>query len=407
MNRNVLDVLYERGFVKDISSEENLRRLLDQPTSVYFGCDATASSFHVGNQVGMMALAWFQRCGHRPIIVMGGGTTMVGDPSGRSSERPMLSPSEIDTNVRRLRRQFARFVDFDRGASQVDNADWLVALNLVEFLRDVGSKFSVNQMLAHETYKVRLDAGGLTMLELSYQLLQAYDFLHLYRTDGCRLQIGGSDQWANILAGVDLIRKSESAQAFALVWPLITTSSGAKMGKTAARAVWMDREQLSPYEYYQFWINTEDADVERFLALFTFLPMHEVQRLASLQGADLRSAKETLAFEVTAIVHGQDEAERARAASRVLFGTVNAEPEPTHALPAERFAMGLGLIDLVVEIGLISSKREARRLLEQGGLSLNGQTISSDRPVTSEDLSGKGRLTIRAGKKRHAAIQAE
>jgi tyrosyl-tRNA synthetase len=354
----------------------------------------------------MMTLAWLQKYGHRPIALMGGGTTMVGDPSGRTSERPIMTREAIAANAERLRPQFARFVDFDQGAMMLDNSDWLLGLDLIDFLRDVGSKFTINHMLAHETYKVRLEQGGLSFLELSYQLLQAYDFLHLFRTCECAFQVGGSDQWANILAGVDLIRRSERTEAFGLVWPLITTSSGAKMGKTADGAVWLDPDLLSPYEYYQFWINTEDADVERFLALFTFLPMEDVKRLGAFEGADLREAKEKLAFEVTTIVHGPEAAEQARAASRALFGGRGSlEAAPSTSISRSRLEGGINVADLVTETGLFPSKREARRQIAEGGLSLNGARIdSSDRLVGVSDLDGNAGLLLRAGKKKYLRV---
>lgn len=403
----VLDVLVERGFVKDVSNLDGLRDLLQAPATVYYGCDATAVSFHVGNQVGMMTMAWLQRYGHHPIALMGGGTTMVGDPSGRTAERPIMSQEAIAANAARLRMQFGGFIDFDRGATLLDNSAWLLDLNLVDFLRDVGSKFTVNHMLAHETYRVRLEQGGLSFLEFSYQLLQAYDFLHLFRTSYCRFQIGGSDQWANILAGVDLIRRSEASEAFALVWPLVTTSSGAKMGKTAAGAVWLDPDLLSPYEYYQFWMNTDDADVERFLALFTFLPMPEVRRLGSRQGADLRDSKEVLAYEATSIVHGVEQAESARQTSHALFaGEGSVESAPGVELKRSVLEGGLKVIDLTTEAGLCPSKREAMRQIKAGGLSVNGNRIESpDTTLTLADANQEGVLLLRSGKKKYLLVR--
>lgn len=406
---NVLDVLVERGFVKDVSDMDGLRRLLETPAVVYYGCDATATSFHVGNQVGMMTLAWLQRYGHTPIVLMGGGTTMVGDPSDKMAQRPIMSQEAIAANVERLRPQFSRFVDFSAGALMLDNSSWLLPLKLIDFLREIGSRFSVNRMLSHETYRSRLEHGGLTFLEFTYQLLQAYDFLHLYRSEGCRIQVGGSDQWGNIVAGVDLIRRSEGVEAFGLVWPLITTSGGAKMGKTASGAVWLDPSLLSPYDYYQFWINTEDADVERFLALFTFLPMEEIKRIGSLEGADLRRAKEILAFEATSIVHGEQAAREAQAASRALF-SIGEVPDgaPTVEYDRDRLMQGIGVLDFVTEVGLIESKREARRIIEQGGLTLNGSPVQSpDRALGPADLNGGDSLLLRVGKKRYLRVRAQ
>jgi tyrosyl-tRNA synthetase len=407
---SVLDLLRERGFVKDTTDEAALRQLLSRPATVYWGCDATATSFHVGHQLGMMAAAWLQRYGHRIIILMGGGTTMVGDPSGKTSERPIMSLEQIQGNERKLQPQFERFLRFgDDGAMMVDNAAWLLKLNLIDFLRDVGSRVTVNHMLQHETYRQRLEEGGLTFLEFSYQLMQGYDYVHLFRTHGCRLQIGGSDQWANILAGVDLIRRLEKAESSALVWPLLTTSTGTKMGKTASGAVWLDASMLSPYDYYQFWINCDDADVERFLAIFTFLPMDEVKQLGRLQGAELRVAKERLAFEVTSIVHGLDAAQAARDASKALFGAGgDTASVPTQVLSRDSLGTGLSIADLAVQVSLYPSKREAFRKIAEGGLYINDSVVeSAQRPVTPQDLDDSGTLLLRAGKKRFLRVRFE
>jgi tyrosyl-tRNA synthetase len=405
---NVLDVLYERGFVKDVSDEEGLRRVLVRPTTVYCGYDPTGTSLHVGNLISMMMLAWMQRYGHRPIVVLGGGTAMVGDPSGRFEERPILTSEQIQRNLEALRPQFERVIKFDAGALLLNNADWLLPLNLIEFLRDIGSRFSVNQMLSHETYRTRLERGGLSFLEFSYQLLQAYDFLHLYRQYGCVLQIGASDQWANILAGVDLIRRIERAEAFALVSELLTMAGGRKMSKSEGAAIWLSPELTSPYEYYQFWINVDDRDVERFLALFTFLPMDEVRRLASLEGAALRQAKEVLAFEATAIIHGVAAAEQARAASRALFtGEGPLEVAPTVEVSRAQLERGVRVADLLAEIGLVASKREARRVIEQGGVSVNGiRVTAADQLVTLAQLGEDSALLIRVGKKLRQRVRA-
>ncbi|MCL6432447.1 MAG: tyrosine--tRNA ligase, partial [Anaerolineae bacterium] len=315
---NVYDVLVERGFIYQVTDEAGLREALEAPLTLYCGYDPTAPSLQAGNLATIMLLMHMQRHGHRVIVLVGGGTTLIGDPSGRATARPILSPEVIAENQESIRQQLARFLDFSDGrALMLNNADWLTRLNYIEFLREIGRHFSVNEMLAAEAYRQRLEAG-LTYLEFSYRLLQAYDFLYLYRNYGCVLQVGGSDQWGNITAGVDLIRREEGVQAFGLVIPLLTTSSGVKMGKTEAGTIYLAADRTSPYEFYQFWINTEDADVARFLAIFTLLPMEEVRRLGSLTGADLRLAKEVLAFEVTRLVHGQRAAEEARAASQVL-----------------------------------------------------------------------------------------
>ncbi len=403
---NVLDTLIERGYVQDISDADGLRRALEQPLTLYCGYDPTAASFHVGNLLSIMMLAYFQRAGHRPIAVVGGGTGMVGDPSGKTTQRPMLTLEEIERNLQRLQLQLERYLDLsgDR-ALIVNNADWLLPLNYVTFLRDVGRHFSVNQMLAAETYKTRLETG-LSFIEFNYMLLQAYDFLHLYRTQHCLLQIGGSDQWANCLAGADLIRRTEGAEAFVLTAPLLTTSSGQKMGKTERGAVWLDPELTSPYEYYQYWINVDDRDVERLLALYTFLPLEEVRALGRLEGADSRIAKERLAFEATALTHGQAAAEEARTAARTLFGGEGdgAEAAPTTHRPAESFRTGVPVVELLVETGLAASKGAARSLILQGGAYINGERVMGPELRVSLDDVRSGALLLRAGKKRYHRV---
>ena len=342
---NVLDVLVERGFVKDISDERGLRAALETPITLYIGFDPTASSLHAGNLLSIMVLAWMQRLGHRPIALVGGGTGLVGDPTGRTTGRPMLTCEQIDDNLAGQKAQLARYLDFSEGrAMMVNNAEWLTKLNYIEFLRDIGVHFSVNQMLATETYKTKLASeAGLSFLEFNYALLQAYDFLHLYQEFGCILQMGGSDQWANSLAGADLIRKVEGGRAYVVVTPLITTASGAKMGKSQSDSVWLDADRTSPYQFYQYWINTEDPDVERFLALYTFLPMEEVRRLGQLEGSELRKAKEVLAFEATRLTHGEEAAKEALAASHALFGgdAGSMEGVPTTQMPAGELAEGI------------------------------------------------------------------
>lgn len=404
----VLDVLAERGFVKDVSDRDGLRKALEQPIAVYCGYDATAPSLHIGNQITLMMLSWMQRFGHHPITLLGGGTTMVGDPTGRSKERPLLSPETIAVNIERLRPQMQRFVDFDAGAAILDNSSWLLKLNLVEFLRDVGSKFNVHQMLSFDTYRTRLE-HGLTYLELSYQLLQGYDYLHLFRDRGCLLEIGGSDQWANILAGVDLIRKSEGAEAFALVCPLMTLPGGAKMSKSEGSAIWLSPRLTSPYDYYQYWINAADQDVEGLLSVFTFIPMDEVRRIGRLQGAEMRAGKEFLAYEVTAIVHGKQEADNAREASRALFaGEGSFDSAPTAVLDAKKLEGGLSVVEILEEVKLAPSRREARRLVEQGAVTLNGGSVDTpSRLVTLADFSDDGSMLVRVGKKRFLRVRAE
>lgn len=407
MTSNVIDVLAERGFIEQVSDAEGLRAAAEKPITCYVGFDPSADSFHVGHLVPIMALAHMQRHGHRPIAVMGGGTGMVGDPSGKTEMRQLLDVDRIDANLARLRGQVRRLLDFAGGrALMVNNADWLRPLNYLDFLREIGRHFSVNRMLAAEAYRTRYESeGGLNFLEFNYMLLQSYDFLHLYREMGCILQMGGSDQWGNILSGVDLIRRVEGGQAFAITFPLVTTASGAKMGKTAVGAVWLDAEQVSPFEYYQYWINTEDADVGRFLALFTFLPMERVRELGRLQGADVRQAKEVLAFEATRILHGEEAAAEAQRASRQLFGRgVATEAVPTTELPAGELETGILAPELFERVGLCRSRSEARRLIEQGGAWVNDRQIGSvDERLTSADLE-QGALLLRAGKKRYHRV---
>jgi tyrosyl-tRNA synthetase len=372
------------------------------------GFDPSAPSFHAGSLVPIMALAHMQRHGHRPIAVMGGGTGMVGDPSGKTEMRQLLDVERIDANVANLRSQMARILDFEGGALMVNNGDWLRSLNYLEFLRDIGRHFSVNRMLAAEAYRTRYDSEeGLNFLEFNYMLLQAYDFLHLYRTRGCVLQMGGNDQWGNILAGVDLIRRVAGGQAYAATFPLLTTASGAKMGKTAAGAVWLDPDKVSPYEYYQYWINVEDADVERFLAIFTFLSMDRVRELGRLQGADIRQAKEVLAFEATRILHGEPAAAEARQAARQLFGRgVVTEAVPSSEIDAAVLAEGVPAPELFQQVGLCRSRSEARRLIQQGGAYLNEEAVESvDTLITDANLDD-GALLLRAGKKRYHRVVA-
>jgi tyrosyl-tRNA synthetase len=402
---NVLDALAERGFVNQVSDEAALRRVLEQPITLYCGFDATADSLHAGHLVQIMALAHFQRHGHRPIALVGGGTTLVGDPTGRTAGRPILTETEINANAERLKEQMSHYFDFADGRALMrNNADWLTKLHYIPFLRDIGRHFSVNQMLAMETYKTRLETG-LSFLEFNYLLLQSYDFLHLYREYGCVLQVGGGDQWSNCLGGMDLIRRADGGEAFVMTTPLISTASGEKMGKTAGNAVWLDPDRTSPYAYYQYWINTDDADVEKFLAFFTFLPMEEVRRLGALKGEDTRQAKEVLAFEATKLTHGEAAAREAQAASRALFSGAGAlEAAPTTAIPAGDLVDGLSLADLFVRAGLAGSRNEARRLAAQGGASVDGERVTDmDRTLTMPDIPGEG-LLLRAGKKRYQRI---
>ena len=411
---NVYDTLKERGFIQQVTDEDAVRQALSAgPVTCYAGFDPTADSLHVGHMVPIMALAHMQRAGHPPIAVIGGGTALVGDPSGKQESRPILPIEQVRANARSIEAQIGRYVEFGSGGTRaVDNADWLLELRYVDFLREIGRHFSVNRMLAAEAYKIRLETG-LSFLEFNYQILQAYDFLVIFRQYGCALQIGGDDQWGNIVAGVDLIRRVEGKEAFGLTFPLLTTSSGQKMGKTAGGAVWLSAERTPPYEFYQYWINTDDRDVARFLAYFTFLPMDEVRRLAALEGAAIRDAKETLAFETTRLCHGDAAAEQARAAAKAAFaggggGDAGALANvPTSNVARARLAAGVGLIDLLVECGLTTSKSEARKLIDQGGASVNGTVVKDFKHVVNEAALAEGSIMLRAGKKRFHRVVAE
>jgi tyrosyl-tRNA synthetase len=404
---NVFDTLQARGFVRQVTHPEVLRqRLGSAPLTFYIGYDPTARSLHIGHLLTIMVMVHMQRAGHRPLAVIGGGTAMVGDPSGKTEMRQMLAQDMIAQHVQALRAQLQRYLSCagDHGAVVVNNADWLADLRYIDFLRDIGRHFSVNRMLTFETYKQRLETG-LSFLEFSYQLLQAYDFLMLFQRYGCILQMGGDDQWGNMVAGVDLIRRVVGGEAFVMTFPLLTTASGEKMGKTAAGAVWLDPELTSPYEFYQFWINIDDRDVQRFLNYYTLLPLDEIARLGALQGAELRQAKEVLAFEVTALTHGVDEARQAQSAARALFeGAGELAGVPETAIAQVRLAAGVPVIDLLVETGLADSKSAARRLIQQGGARLNETRVTNlETLVTSADLHD-GTLLLRAGKKHYHRV---
>jgi len=402
---NVYDELLQRGFIQQVSNEAVLRKKLSaEKITCYIGFDPTADSLHAGSLVPIMALAFMQRFGHKPIAIVGGGTTMIGDPSGRTELRKMLTREQIVAHGEKIRQQLSRFLDFDGGAMMLDNAEWLLDLNYVDFLREIGRHFSVNRMLAAEAYKTRLETG-LSFIEFNYQVLQAYDYLMLHRRYGCTLQMGGNDQWGNILAGVDLIRRLESAEVEALTFPLLTTATGQKMGKTAADAVWLDANRLSPYDFYQYWVNVDDRDAGRFLKYFTFLALDEIKELESLQGADLRQAKTVLAYEVTKNVHGEAAAQQAQEAAQALFGDgAKSDTVPQINLPKQSFQQGLGVIDLFVAAGLASSKSEARRLITQGGAYVNERRIQSiEEKVDLNDVRD-GCVMLRAGKKRYQKV---
>jgi tyrosyl-tRNA synthetase len=416
VNGSVYDELKERGFVAQVSDEEAVRKMLGgNAATFYVGFDSTATSLHAGSLVPIMAMVHLRRAGHRAVAVVGSGTTMVGDPSGKSEMRQMLEEATIRAQGQAILIQLARYLHFDGvHAIAVDNADWLLPLRYIEFLRDIGRHFSVNRMLAAEAYKLRLEKG-LSFIEFNYQLLQAYDYLTLYRKYHCTLQMGGDDQWGNILAGVDLIRRLEGETTEALTFPLLTTASGAKMGKTAQGAVWLDAGQFSPYDFYQYWVNSDDRDVGRFLRMFTLLPLDEIRRLDALQGSELNEAKRILAFEATKITHGELEAEKARKAAAAAFGKVvmtgpiDARTDvigditvlPTTAVPRSRLEAGIAPAGLFTEVGLTPSRREAKRMIEQGGLHVNDERIDSiERLITLKDLGPDGGLLLKAGKKK-------
>jgi tyrosyl-tRNA synthetase len=397
LKMNIVEILRERGFIEQTTHEQELYDYLKNgQATCYIGFDPTGSSLHVGHLVTIMALAHMQRGGHRPIALVGGGTGMVGDPSGKTEMRKMLTLDTIEENVRCLKKQLSNFLDFSDGkALMLNNADWLTKLEYIPFLRDIGRHFSVNRMIRAESYRVRIESDeGLSFIEFNYMLLQAYDFLELFQKHGCRLQMGGSDQWGNIVAGTDLIRRMCQETAFGITFPLITTSSGAKMGKTVKGAVWLDPQRTSPYDYFQFWINTDDPDVPRFLALFTFLPMKEIAAVGKLQDADINLAKAVLAFEATMLAHGQSAAEGAYRAAVDMFGlkpvpggicptstiprktaAPKAASVPQSSLPASELAAGIPAFKLFHDVGLADSRGAARRLIGQGGGYLNGERI--------------------------------
>ena len=441
---NVIDILRERGFIEQTTHDEELRSYADKAQiTCYIGFDPTASSLHIGSLVPIMSLAHMQRLGHRPIALVGGGTGLVGDPSGKTEMRQLLTAEMVEENARGIKKQLSRFIDFsDDKALMLNNADWLTKLEYIPFLRDVGRHFSVNRMIKAESYKIRLESDeGLNFIEFNYMLLQAYDFLELYNTQNCRLQMGGSDQWGNIVAGVELTRRMRQETVFGLTFPLITTSGGAKMGKTASGAVWLADNRTSPYEYYQYWINTDDRDVERFLALFTFLPMEEIRDIGKLDSSDLNSAKIVLAFETTLLAHGKDEAEKAYQKSASNFGTRSISRD---ILPSSRahteFQKGLKIsvkddvtaddvvtIDMVdsyvdeIElkagipafklfhtVELASSSSAARRLIQQGGAYINDKRVKSfDQLINDDYLDDKETIVLRAGKKRFHKIKVK
>ena len=409
LKSDFLKILTERGYMHQATNLEGLdERANEQFISGYIGFDCTANSLHVGSLVQIMMLRLLQRTGHKPIVVMGGGTTKVGDPSGKDEARPLLSDADIEQNKKGIKSIFEKYLTFGDGptdAIMVDNADWLDELSYIKFLRDYGAHFSINRMMGMESVKLRLDREqNLSFLEFNYAILQAYDFLELRRRYGCDLQMGGSDQWGNIVTGIDLTRRVDAQEIFGITSPLITTASGAKMGKTAGGAVWLNEERLSAFDFWQFWRNTEDADVGRFLRLFTELPLDEIERLESLKGAEINQAKIILANEATKLCHGEEAAKASEATATQTFAQGQmSDGLPQFAMSADQ-AYGLSVLDAFVTAELAASKGEIRRLIKGGGARINGTAISSDDAVLSESDFTNGRCQLSAGKKRHALI---
>ena len=408
---DLMHVLSERGFIHQSSDAEGLDALAaGGPVTGYIGFDCTAKSLHVGSLVQIMMLRWLQKTGHRPLVLIGGGTTQVGDPSGKDESRQLLSREQIEANKASLRTVFDRFLVFGDGpndAVMADNAEWLLALNYVDFLREVGRHVSVNQMIQRDAVKLRLEREHhLSFLEFNYMVLQAYDFVELARRYDCRLQLGGSDQWGNIVSGIDLGRRMLDLSLYAVTSPLIATSSGAKMGKTASGAVWLDADMVSPYEYWQYWRNADDADVGRFLKLFTEMPLDEIERLAKLEGAEINDAKKVLATEATAILHGRAAADEAAEAARRTFEEGDADAAlPTITIPADELAAGLGVLTLFVRSGLVASNGEARRQIRGGGLRLNDAVINDETAAVSSADAPSGAIKLSLGRKKHVLVK--
>ena len=401
-----LQTLQDRGFIQQCTDIEGLSKAMDEgPITFYEGCDPTGPSLHIGHMVPYFAIRHLHEAGHHGIVLMGGGTARIGDPSGKSSMRQIISYDEIDANTKLFLGQIDNFLKFDGGTLySANNKDWLADLNYIDFLRDIGRHFSVNHMLSFEAYKMRLETG-LSFIEFNYQLLQSYDFLQLYKRHGCRLQIGGNDQWGNIVAGIELIRRVEGAECFGLTFPLVMTSDGKKMGKTEKGALFLDPAMVSPYDFFQYWRNVADSDLERFLLMFTFLPTSLCRELAAGKDAALNEAKARLAWEVTALIHGAAEADKALAAAKAAFGSAGAGADmdlvPSKAIPRAELAAGIGALDLFLLAGLATSKSEARRLVQQGGAVVNDRKIGDEKAIIDESwLDAEGSLVLRAGKKR-------
>ncbi|MBC3889914.1 tyrosine--tRNA ligase [Acetobacterium paludosum] len=398
---NVFQVLKERGFIEQCTHEEEIVKMLgEESVSFYIGFDPTADSLHIGHFIQIMVMAHMQQHGHRPIALIGGGTTMIGDPSGRTDMRQVMTPERIKENGEKFKKVFEKFLSFENDkAVMINNADWLLSLNYINFLRDIGSHFSVNRMLAADCYKTRLEKG-LTFLEFNYQLLQAYDFYVLHREQGCKMQFGGNDQWSNIIAGVELVRRKDGEQVYGMTFSLLTTSEGIKMGKTAKGALWLDPEKTSPYEFYQYWRNIADMDVEKCLALLTFIPMDEVRRLGALEGAKINQAKEILAFAVTAMIHGEEAAHEAQNAARKLFAGNQGNAEiPSIELAKDELGEGMDILSLLEVAKLIPTRSEGRRLIKQGGIFVDGEKVLDPKAIYTASDFKAGKLILKKGKK--------
>ncbi len=398
MADNVYDVLVERGLIAQTTHEKEIRELLaNEKVTFYIGFDPTADSLHVGHFLQMVVMRHMQNFGHRPIALVGGGTAMVGDPSGRTDMRQMMTVDTINYNCEKFKKQLSCIVDFSDGkAIMVNNADWLRNLNYIEFLRDIGACFSVNKMLTAECFKQRLEKG-LSFLEFNYMLMQSYDFLMLSREYGCKIELGGDDQWSNILGGIDLCRRKDQNQVYGMTFTLLTNSEGKKMGKTASGAVWLDPEKFAPYDFYQYWVNVNDDDVIKCLKLLTFVPMDEIRELEKLEGQELNKAKKILAYEVTKLVHGDDEANKCKEAAEAVFAKGGiSENMPTTSIPD---LVGKGILDVLVECGVVASKAEGRRIITQNGLSINDVKATDVNMTVSEDMIIDGSMIIKKGKK--------
>lgn len=401
---NVYNVLKERGYLKQFTDEENIKKLLsNKEVTFYIGFDPTADSLHVGHFIAMMFMAHMQKFGHRPIALIGGGTAMIGDPSGRTDMRTMMTKETIAHNVSCIKKQMEKFIDFSEGkAILANNADWLLNLNYIEFIRDIGSCFSVNKMLGAECFKSRMETG-LSFLEFNYMLMQGYDFYVLNKKYNCKMELGGDDQWSNIIAGINLVRKKTQETVYGMTCTLLTNSEGKKMGKTAKGALWLDPKKTTPYEFYQYWRNIDDNDVEKCLSLLTFIPMDEVKRLSSLKDAEINKAKVILAYEITKMIHGEEEAEKAKSAAEALFGQgKNMDDVPKIEISKEK--VGSSLLDVLAEYRVIKTKSEGRRLIQQNGMSVDGEKIKDVHFLLEENIFNNGEILVKMGKKRFQKI---